>query len=104
MKKSSISRRKFLGKAATVGAAGIVVPSMLASCSGGPKTKITPVAWLDKAPDGPVLKAGLSGCGGRGTGAAQNFLDAGPNLVIAALGDTFKDKVESTRATLIKNR
>jgi myo-inositol 2-dehydrogenase/D-chiro-inositol 1-dehydrogenase len=106
MKKSSISRRKFLGKAATVGAAGIVVPSILTGCSSEPKPykEVASGPWLDKAPDGPVLKAGLIGCGGRGTGAAQNFLDAGSNLQITALGDTFKDKVESTRAILIKNK
>ena len=45
---------------------------------------------LDQAPDGPVLKAGVIGCGGRGTGAAINFLSAGPNLQIVALGDTFQ--------------
>jgi myo-inositol 2-dehydrogenase/D-chiro-inositol 1-dehydrogenase len=106
MKNSSISRRRFLGKAATVGAAGIVVPSILTGCSSEPKPykEVASGPWLDLAPDGPVLKAGLIGCGGRGSGAAQNFLDAGPNLQIAALGDTFKDRVESTRATLIKNR
>ena len=33
MKKSSISRRNFLGKAATAGAAGVVVPSILGCLS-----------------------------------------------------------------------
>jgi predicted dehydrogenase len=102
MKKSSISRRKFLGKAATVGAAGIVVPSILAACSSEPKKKITPVSWLDQAPDGPVLKAGVIGCGGRGTGAALNFLSAGPNLQITALGDTFRDRLDDCRAEILK--
>ncbi len=73
MKKSSISRRKFLGKAATVGAAGIVVPSIMTGCSSEPKPykEVLQVPWLDQAPDGPVLKAGVIGCGGRGTGAAS---------------------------------
>ncbi len=57
---------------------------------------------LDQAPDGPVLKAGLIGCGGRGTGAAINFLDAGPNLQIVALGDTFQDRVDNCRAQIMK--
>jgi myo-inositol 2-dehydrogenase / D-chiro-inositol 1-dehydrogenase len=104
MKKSEISRRKFLGTAATVGAAGIVVPSLITSCARETKKQITPVSWIDQAPDGKVLKAGLIGCGGRGTGAAINFLDAGPNLQIAALGDTFKDKVDSTRASILKQK
>jgi predicted dehydrogenase len=106
MKKSSISRRNFLGKAALASAAGAIAPAIISGCSRGPAS-FRPVpegAWLDQAPDGSVLKAGLIGCGGRGTGAAQNFLDAGPNLQITALGDTFRDKVMSTRETLIKNK
>jgi len=55
---------------------------------------------LDQAPDGKVLKAGLIGCGGRGTGAAINFLDADPNLQITALGDVFQDKIDNCRAKL----
>ena len=52
MKKSEISRRKFLGTAATVGAAGIVVPSLLTSCSRETKKVVSTVAWRDQAPDG----------------------------------------------------
>lgn len=106
MKKSSISRRKFLGKAATVGAAGVVAPAILAGCS-SKGTTFKPVPenkWLDQAPDGPVLKAGLIGCGGRGSGAAINFLNAGPNLRITALGDTFQDRVDSVRAKILKEK
>jgi myo-inositol 2-dehydrogenase / D-chiro-inositol 1-dehydrogenase len=103
MRKSSISRRNFLSKAAAVGAAGVVAPSMLAGCAGDPKVKVTPVSWLDQAPDGPVLKAGLIGCGGRGKGAAANFIKAGPNLQITALADTFKDRLEDCRESIRKN-
>jgi predicted dehydrogenase len=104
MKKSNISRRNFLGKAATVGAAGIVVPSLITGCSRDTKSrKVIPgVSWVDQAPDGPVLKAGLIGCGGRGKGAAVQFINAGPNLQITALGDTFKDRLEDARATIKK--
>jgi len=104
MKKSEISRRKFLGTAATVGAAGLVVPSLLTSCARETKKVIPAVTWRDQAPDGPVLKAGLIGCGGRGTGAAINFLSAGPNLQIVALGDTFKDRLEKCRAEILKQK
>jgi myo-inositol 2-dehydrogenase/D-chiro-inositol 1-dehydrogenase len=103
MKKSEISRRKFLGRAAAVGAAGIVAPAIISSCSRQVAFKPVPEGkWLDKAPDGPVLKAGLIGCGGRGTGAAGNFLNAGPGLQIVALGDTFKDRIESCNAAILK--
>jgi myo-inositol 2-dehydrogenase / D-chiro-inositol 1-dehydrogenase len=104
MKKSEISRRNFLGKAAAVGAAGIVVPSLFTGCAGETKKVVPAATWLDLAPDGPVLKAGVIGCGGRGTGAAINFLSAGPNLQIVALGDTFKDRVDSCRESILKEK
>jgi myo-inositol 2-dehydrogenase/D-chiro-inositol 1-dehydrogenase len=114
MKKSNISRRTFLGTAATVGAAGIVAPSIIAGCSssttttnpkdGGKLAELPEFAWLDQAPDGKVLKAGIIGCGGRGSGAAINFLNAGPNLQVTALGDTFKDRVDSTRERIKKDK
>jgi len=106
MKKSRISRRSFLGTAA-VGAAGAVAPVIITSCSSGKPKPFAPVdngTWLDAAPDGPVLKAGVIGCGGRGRGAAINFLNAGPNLQIAALGDTFKDRVDEARAAILKQK
>jgi len=92
-----------LGKAATVGVAGVIVPSIITSCSREAAKKVVPIpTMLDLAPDGPVLKAGVIGCGGRGTGAANNFLSAGPNLQVVALGDTFQDRVDSCRASILK--
>ncbi|HUX58719.1 MAG TPA: Gfo/Idh/MocA family oxidoreductase [Bacteroidales bacterium] len=102
MKKSSISRRNFLGKAATVGVAGVVVPSIITSCAREAKKVVAIPTMLDQAPDGPVLKAGVIGCGGRGTGAANDFLSAGPNLQIVALGDTFQDRIDSCKASILK--
>ncbi|MBK9389633.1 MAG: Gfo/Idh/MocA family oxidoreductase [Bacteroidetes bacterium] len=104
MKNSSISRRNFLGKAATVGVAGVVVPSIIAGCSRETKKTVAMPTMLDQAPDGPVLKAGVIGCGGRGTGAAINFLSAGPNLQITALGDTFQDRVDACREAIKKQK
>ncbi len=100
MKKSSISRRNFLGKAATAGVAGVILPAVITSCSRETKKVVAIPKFLDQAPDGPVLKAGVIGCGGRGTGAAINFLSAGPSLQITALGDTFKDRVDACRAKI----
>jgi myo-inositol 2-dehydrogenase/D-chiro-inositol 1-dehydrogenase len=102
MKKSGISRRSFLGTAAAAGAAGIVVPTLLTSCAPKHKNVVLPV-MLEKAPDGPLLKAGLIGCGGRGTGAAINFIHAGPNLTISALGDVFTDRITSCRERLAED-
>ncbi len=101
--KPGIDRRNFITKTAlgTLGAAGI-----LTSCSGpsAKKEEIQLPKLLDQAPDGKVIKAGLIGCGGRGTGAAVNFLDAGPNLQITAIGDVFQDKIDNFRAQLKKEK
>jgi predicted dehydrogenase len=104
MKKSSISRRNFLGKAAAVGVAGVVAPTIITSCAPKSKKVVEIPNFLDQAPDGPVLKAGVIGCGGRGTGAAINFLSAGPNLQITALGDTFQDRVDNCRERILKEK
>ena len=104
MKKSSISRRNFLGKAAAVGVAGVVVPSIITSCVRETKKVVAVPDFLDQAPDGPVLKAGVIGCGGRGTGAAINFLSAGPSLQVIALADTFQDRVDSCRERILKEK
>jgi myo-inositol 2-dehydrogenase / D-chiro-inositol 1-dehydrogenase len=43
-----------------------------------------------------VIKIGLVGCGGRGTGAAGDCLEqADPNLKLVAIGDAFKDRALS---------
>ena len=102
--KRNISRRNFLGKAATVGAAGAVMPSLMNSCASDGMKEVTMPEFLDMAPDGPELKAGVIGCGGRGTGAALNFLTAGPNLKITALGDVFEDRLTSCRQRLLKDK
>jgi len=104
MKKSSISRRNFLGKAATAGIAGVVIPSLITSCARESKKIVAIPTMLDQAPDGPVLKAGLIGCGGRGTGAAVQFLSAGPNLQIVALGDVFQDRLDTCRERIKKEK
>jgi myo-inositol 2-dehydrogenase / D-chiro-inositol 1-dehydrogenase len=46
------------------------------------------------------LRVGLVGCGGRGTGAAENVLTAAPNVHLVALADLYKDRLDKCRATL----
>ena len=86
-KKQGVSRRKFLGTAGAAGMVGTIgMSSLLAACSNDKNGKNIPASdKLDQAPDGEILKAGLVGCGNRGTGAAFDFLNAGPNLQIVAL-------------------
>ncbi len=99
MSEAELNRRNFITKA-TVGTLGAA--TIIAACSNqkSAKLEIQLPELLDRAPDGKVIKAGLIGCGGRGTGAAVNFLDAGPNLEITALGDVFQDKIDNCRAEL----
>jgi predicted dehydrogenase len=89
--KLDLNRRTFIGAIAVAGAGAV-----LAGCT---KT-YPPVPFVDVAPDGPPLKAGLIGCGERGTGAALNFLKAGPNLKVVALADVLKDHLDTCRQTL----
>src|SRR5579871_1211647 len=42
------------------------------------------------------LKAGLIGCGGRGTEAAQQFLHGNENVELIAMGDIFEDRLEKS--------
>ncbi len=44
-----------------------------------------------------AIKVGLVGCGGRGSGAADNVMHAAPNVSIVALADAFQDKLDSCR-------
>jgi myo-inositol 2-dehydrogenase/D-chiro-inositol 1-dehydrogenase len=44
-----------------------------------------------------TLKVGLIGCGGRGTGAADNVLDSSENVQIIALADMFPDRLQKCR-------
>lgn len=120
MSNNNLSRRKFLTGAAAVGAAGAMGVGTFTSCAGGggggnssgaaagvfdyKKRELNLPPMLDIAPDGPVLKAGIIGCGGRGSGAAINFLDAGPSLSVVALGDVFQDRVDSLRDKLQKEK
>jgi predicted dehydrogenase len=99
-----VSRRAFINSVAAAGAAAVSA----CATSSGPRAQTAPALTAQKsvtpkAPDGPVLKAGLIGCGGRGRGAAANFLDAGPNLQITALADVFTDRVAEAQK-LLKER
>ena len=80
-----LTRRNFLSGVATIGLSSTLGSGLLfTSCSEkGKQVPLHPVEELyipelpDKAIDGKPIKAALIGCGGRGIGAAFNFLDAG---------------------------
>ncbi len=49
---------------------------------------------------GKMLRVGLIGCGGRGTGAAREALLADPNVQLVAMADTFADQIDSALSRL----
>ncbi len=79
-----INRRSFLGTSALLGA-GLTAGSLFA---------------VNLTPTTKKIKVGLIGCGGRGSDALNNFLEAckilGIEGVVVATGDAFKEKAEST--------
>jgi predicted dehydrogenase len=82
----SVSRREFMGAAAGVAAIAATNPLSIARTA------------FSGAND--RIKIGLVGCGGRGTGAATNALNADPGVVLWAMGDVFSDRVQSSYSTL----
>ena len=76
------SRRRFL-KNSSVAVAGTALTT-------GLTTITTPV----HAAGSDVLRIGLVGCGGRGTGAANQALRADPNTKLVAMADAFQDQAE----------
>jgi len=104
MNEPSISRRNFFGKATSAGVAGMIIPQILSGCAGEANKVVELPVMRDKAPDGPLLRAGIVGCGYRGTGAAFNLIDAGPNLKIVALGDILRESIDACRAKILKEK
>jgi len=47
-----------------------------------------------------TLRVGLIGCGGRGTGAAEQALTADPGTKLVAMADAFQDRLDSSLETL----
>jgi myo-inositol 2-dehydrogenase/D-chiro-inositol 1-dehydrogenase len=49
-----------------------------------------------------VLKVGLIGCGGRGSGAAAQAMAADQDCVLWAMGDAFSDRLEESHKSLVE--
>ncbi|MDD2591111.1 MAG: Gfo/Idh/MocA family oxidoreductase [Fermentimonas sp.] len=103
-----MKRRDFLTNSALLGATAIM-PAAVTSCSNnnnkGAEKKLSNeelgmFSFVNIAPDGDPLKAALIGCGDRGTGAASQFLESGPNVSIVALADLFSDRMDTCRKIL----
>ena len=79
---TNTSRRKFMKLTGSTLAASSVGFNILASTQ--PKHLF----------NADTLKVGLIGCGGRGTGAAVQALNADPNVALTAMADVFPENME----------
>src|ERR1041385_4471292 len=77
MQSDSVSRRSFLTSAAVGSTAFQIIKPELVRGAGNEK-----------------MRAGLVGCGGRGTAAIQNGLKGTDTVEIVALADVFEDRLE----------
>jgi myo-inositol 2-dehydrogenase / D-chiro-inositol 1-dehydrogenase len=89
------SRRHFI-KASSLVAAGAFSSNYI--FAKGIKAKGGPVASFSSNSD--TLKIGLIGCGGRGSGAAANALNADSNTELVAMADAFQDQLDSSHQHL----
>lgn len=51
-----------------------------------------------------IIRIGLIGCGGRGTEAAVNAMNAGRDVRLVALADIFQERLEASRAQLLRTK
>lgn len=87
MNDHSSSRRQFV-KTSTVLTAGSLLTAPFIS---------------NAAPNDKVLKIGLVGIGGRGSGAAAQAMNADENVALTAIGDLFEDRIK-LRSRILKAR
>ena len=77
------SRRDFLKTSSALAAAGVFAGNLS-------------IAGSAHAAGSDVLKIGLVGCGGRGSGAAVNALGADKDCKLVAMADAFSDRVQGS--------
>ncbi len=82
------SRRKFIKTAGLATVGTIISPRVTLGSNS---------IWTSNS---NTLKVGLVGCGGRGTGAAGEALNADPNVIITAMADAFGDQLQNSYNTL----
>ena len=106
---NKISRKDFLSVSALMGVGALIGSSSVLTSCGEKAPQYTPLKQPgeyyipnlpDKADDGRELKVGVIGCGGRGSGAVVDTLNAANGIKVWALGDVFPEKIEKLRGTL----
>jgi predicted dehydrogenase len=83
---AQISRRDFVKTGGTTATAAFLSQVPLVHAAGQEQT----------------ISVGLIGCGGRGTGAAENCLESSENVRLTAMGDMFPDRLAGSRRNLSK--
>jgi myo-inositol 2-dehydrogenase/D-chiro-inositol 1-dehydrogenase len=74
--------------------------SMTAASVAGPALlSIPPITRAAHVSGSDILRVGLIGCGGRGTGATQQALNADPQTKLTALGDAFENRLTTSLET-----
>src|ERR1700733_13860554 len=102
MTASPLDRRTLiLASAAT--ASALAVTRASGQTSGQSAATAAPSAMTPTKKLDPI-KIGLLGCGGRGPGAVVNAFDADSGVVLTAMGDCLKDRLDSSHAALVKER
>ncbi len=86
-KKATPTRRDFL-KNSTLAAVGGAVAT---------KLSLAPGAY---AAGSDTIRVGLIGCGGRGTGAANNAIHSAKGVKLVAMADVFQDRLDRSLKTL----
>ena len=79
--KQQLDRRTFVKASALTTGGILLAPSMMAA-----------KAHID---GNDVIKIGLIGCGGRGTGAIVQALSSGQNVQLVAMADAFRDRLDN---------
>lgn len=86
---SPIKRREFVKKSTmALASTSVISPANVFATSTSSKSN--------------QLKVGLIGCGGRGTGAAAQAIQAGTDVVLTTMADVFEDRLESSLNELLK--
>src|SRR3954464_10962385 len=89
---ASLTRRSFLQTSSKALAAGALAGAL-------PVERFA----LGASP-GDTLRIALVGCGGRGTGAADQALSTGPGVKLVAMADVFKDRMETSLKELANHK
>lgn len=95
---SIVTRRDFL-KTTSIAVGGTVAGTLSAYAAS--KSKFSRDD-KDLQQDGEMLKIALIGCGGRGSGAANQALSTSNSVKLVAMADAFQDRLESSLTNLKK--